>query len=155
MRPNNLSFPLSGIVLLPADSDALLAAALAVRRAVFTVEHGIPQSVEQDDLDHPGADCAHFLARLGGRDAAALRCIFPAPGVVRLQRFCVLPELRGRGVGKAVLTELENRYRPAMRRVELDAKFRVEGFYKACGYRTVSEIFLEAGAEHVKMVKDL
>lgn len=155
MHPNVLPSGLSGLVLLAADSDDLLAASLAVRRAVFTVEHGIPQSVEQDDLDRPGKDCAHFLARLNGRDAAALRCVFPAPGVVHLQRFCVLPELRGQGVGRAVLAALEARYRPAMHRVELDAKFRVEGFYKACGYRTVSEVFLEAGVEHVKMVKDL
>lgn len=155
MHPNVLPSGLSGLVLLAADIDDLLAASLAVRRAVFTVEHGIPQSVEQDDLDRPGKDCAHFLARLNGRDAAALRCVFPAPGVVHLQRFCVLPELRGQGVGRAVLAALEARYRPAMHRVELDAKFRVEGFYKACGYRTVSEVFLEAGVEHVKMVKDL
>lgn len=155
MHPNILSFDPSDLVLLPADSEPLLGASLAVRRAVFTVEHGIPQSVEQDDLDRPGTDCAHFLARLKGKDAAAFRCVFPAPGVVHLQRFCVLPELRGHGTGKAVLAALEAFYRPTMRRIELDAKFCVEGFYKSCGYRTVSDVFLEAGVEHVKMVKDL
>lgn len=155
MQPkSHLSAP-AGFALVPADDQVLTDQCLAMRRAVFTEEYGIPRSVEQDELDRPGSGCRQFLLRLNGRSVGALRCAFPSPGVVRLQRFCVLSGLRGQGIGRAALAALEDYCRPIARRVELDAKFRVEGFYLACGYRTVSEVFWEAGVEHVKMVKEL
>lgn len=40
-------------------------------------------------------------------------------------------------------------------RIELDAKFQVEGFYQSCGYQTVSGIFEEAGVLHVRMRKNI
>lgn len=146
------------VVLCPADTNALLRANLEIRRAVFTVENGIAQSVDQDELDcpdSPDSPCRHFVVERDGNAVGALRCTFPAQGVVQLQRFCILSHVRGRGVGRAALAALEEYYRPTMRRIELDAKFHVEGFYQACGYRTISEKFVEAGVEHVKMRKDL
>lgn len=146
------------VVLCPADTNALLRANREIRRAVFTVENGIAQSVEQDELDgpdSPDSPCRHFVVERDGNAVGALRCTFPAQGVVQLQRFCILSHVRGRGVGRAALAALEDYYRPTMHRIELDAKFHVEGFYRACGYRTISEKFVEAGVEHVKMRKDL
>lgn len=164
MNPNTTDSPnhelpqIHEVVLCPADTNALLRANLEVRRAVFTVEHGIPQSVEQDELDcpdSPDSPCRHFVVERDGNAVGALRCTFPAAGVVHLQRFCILSHVRGCGVGRAALAALEEYYRPTMRRIELDAKFQAEGFYRACGYRTVSDKFVEAGVEHVKMLKDL
>lgn len=83
------------VALIPARSEALLSACLAVRSAVFTKEYGIPQTMERDAADALGTGCEHFLVRMNGQDAGALRCVFPAPGVVRLQRFCILSDLRG------------------------------------------------------------
>ena len=114
--------------------------------------------MEQDELDgpdSPDSPCRHFVVERDGNAVGALRCTFPAQGVVQLQRFCILSHVRGRGVGRAALAALEDYYRPTMHRIELDAKFHVEGFYRACGYRTISEKFVEAGVEHVKMRKDL
>lgn len=149
------SAPSDGVALIPARSEALLSACLAVRSEVFTKEYGIPQTMERDAADALGTGCEHFLVRLNGQDAGALRCVCPAPGVVRLQRFCILSDLRGHGIGRAVLAALEEFYRDRAGQFELDAKFRVEGFYLACGYRTVSDVFMEAGVPHVKMIKKL
>ena len=94
--------------------------------------------MSSDCPDSPDSPCRHFVVERDGNAVGALRCTFPAAGVVHLQRFCILSHVRGCGVGRAALAALEEYYRPTMRRIELDAKFQAEGFYRACGYRTVS-----------------
>ncbi|MDE6789410.1 MAG: GNAT family N-acetyltransferase, partial [Ruminococcus sp.] len=100
--------------------------------------------------------CEHFLIRCDGKDAGALRCSYPPENVARIQRFCVLKECRGRGLGKAALEQVESYCRSRGRRaVELDAKLAAAGFYEKCGYQTASDTFIEAGVAHVKMRKVL
>ena len=140
------------ITLLPANDPATLAACLAVRRAVFTVERGVPAEIETDEHDRPDAGYDHFLVQTGGRDAAAMRCHREGNAAV-LQRCCVLADFRRRGVGRAALTALEAHYAGQAERIVLDAKCEAQGFYTACGYRTVSGVFVEAGVNHVRMEK--
>lgn len=140
------------ITLIHAETPPQLAACLAVRRAVFTVERGIPAAIEQDEHDCLEAGYDHFLARVGQEEAAALRCHREGGNVV-LQRFCVLAAFRRHGVGRAVLAQLERQYAGQADRLVLDAKCEAEGFYTACGYRTVSGVFEEAGVKHVRMEK--
>ena len=142
------------VTLLAAADAGTLAACLAVRRAVFTVERGVPAGIETDAHDRAGAGYDHFLVRVNGRDAAAMRCHREGDAVV-LQRFCVLAEFRGQGVGRAALAALEARYAGQAARIVLDAKCEARGFYTACGYRTISGVFVEAGVNHVRMEKCL
>lgn len=140
----------TSITLLPARDPAALAACLAVRRAVFTVERGVPAEIETDEHDRPDVGYDHFLVQVDGRDAAAMRCHREGNSVV-LQRFCVLADFRRRGVGRAALAALEVHYAGQAERILLDAKCEAQGFYTACGYRTVSGVFVEAGVKHVRM----
>lgn len=144
------------IQVIRADSEELLARSRNVRRQVFTLEKGIAEEIETDAEDCLTGGCEHFLVLCEGKDAGAFRCMPTAEGVVRLQRFCILKTVRGTGAGRKTLKEMEVWYRRrGYGRIELDAKFQVEGFYRACGYQTVSEPFMEAGVLHVRMVREI
>ena len=139
-----------------ADTKELLERSKRVRRWVFTVEKEIPEEIEVDEKDCLEGGCDHFLILYTQKDVGAFRCMYASESVVRLQRFCILKEVRGLGVGGEALKYVESYYRKrGISRIELDAKFQVEGFYHKCGYQTVSGVFEEAGVLHVKMVKDL
>jgi len=58
----------------------------------------------------------------------------------RIRYMAVLPEWRGQGVGRALLESLEQAARAAgMRRIRLDARATVIGFYLRHGYRDQGE----------------
>ena len=140
------------LVLAAAADPDTLQSCLAVRRAVFTRERGIPAGIETDGHDRLGVGYDHFLVRVDGQNVAAMRCHRQGDAVI-LQRFCVLAMFRGQGIGRAALAALEAHYTGQARRILLDAKCEAQGFYAACGYRPVSGIFEEAGINHVRMEK--
>jgi predicted GNAT family N-acyltransferase len=141
-----------------AATQADLVRCLRIRRAVFTLEKHVPPEIEVDEQDALNSSCDHFLLQYRGEDVGALRCMHlsPAADTVKLQRFCIYADQRGRGLGRAAMAAIEDYYRAhGKRKLDLDAKFEVCGFYESCGYQKISEIFLEAGIEHVKMTKNL
>ena len=144
------------IALVLAQNVDTLARCLRVREEVFTIEKGVPKEIEVDALDCLNGACEHFLIRCDEKDAGALRCTYTPENAARIQRFCVLKEYRGRGIGKAALEQIESYCRSrGCHAVELDAKLSAADFYEKCGYQTVSSPFIEAGVAHVKMRKEL
>ena len=140
--------------IIPAQTQDELERCFAVRHAVFCVERGVSPDIERDGWDTLIPGCGHFLIQENGADVGALRCRY-ADGAAVIQRFCVLKEYRGGGRGRAALEAVEEHCRAAgVRRVELDAKFEVCGFYEKCGYAKISAPFEEAGIPHVKMRKE-
>jgi predicted GNAT family N-acyltransferase len=143
-----------------ADTETALADALAVRRAVFVAEQGVPADRERDGFDALDA-AVHLVARDGDRAVGAARVradeADDLSGATRakLERVAVLPDRRGEGVGTALTRAAEAVAREnGVERVVLHAQTRVEGFYAALGYRRVGEEFEEAGIPHVRMVRD-
>ena len=148
-----------GLVAGPPRDEAERAAAAAVRHEVFVVGQGVPPELEVDGLD-PAAD--HVVARLDGRVVATGRLVDAGlvPGLaareVKVQRMAVLPGLRGRGLGLAVLRGLEARARErGASRVVLSAQVTARGFYERAGYTAVGEEYEEAGIAHVTMRRAL
>ena len=139
---------------IPAQTQDGLERCFALRHAVFCVERGVSPSIERDGWDTLSPGVTHFLIQEDGADIGALRCRYE-DGAAVIQRFCVLKEYRGRGCARGALTAVEAHCKArGVRRVELDAKFEVRGFYEKCGYAAVSEPFEEAGIPHVKMRKE-
>ena len=139
----------------PAQTRQELDRCLNLRHAVFCVERGVSPSIERDGWDFLSPDTTHFLIQEEGADIGALRCRY-MDGAAVIQRFCVLKEHRGQGCARKALKAVETHCRAAgMRRMELDAKFEVCGFYEKCGYTRVSQPFEEAGIPHVRMIKEL
>lgn len=139
-----------------ADTQEKLEQCLRIRHEVFTLERKVPEEIEVDLHDCLNAEYRHFLIRDNGKYVGAFRCEAIDPGIVRIQRFCVLKAHRDKGLAREALALTEELYRRERKtRIELDAKYEVCGFYEKCGYVRESSVFEEAGIPHVKMAKDL
>lgn len=139
-----------------AENGEMIDRCLKIRNAVFILERGVPGEIEVDEHDCIGESCDHFLILWQGSDAGTVRCLHQSGNTVKIQRFCFLKEYRGRGLGKEVIEYIEDFYKKRnVTTIEMDAKYDVSGFYEKCGYRKVSDVFIEAGIEHIKMMKNL
>lgn len=130
--------------------------ALAIRNEVFTIEKGVPKDIEVDWLDNLNTNCDHFLIIYKENNVGAFRCYKIDDDTVKIQRFCLLSKYRHLGIGREVLNKLTSYYQKEdKKKIILDAKYSVYPFYEKSGYKKVSDIFIEAGIEHVKMEKDI
>lgn len=127
----------------PANLDKVF----AIRRQVFVVEQNCPPELEWEFED----ESIHFLATVDDIPAGAARWRKTDKGY-KLERFAVLPEFRGLGVGqelvKAALADL-----PAdATYIYLHAQIQAIGLYQKLGFETTGPEFEEAGIRHYKMV---
>lgn len=118
----------------------------SVRHAVFIEEQNVPESVELDDRD---SDCYHVLALAGsGSPVGAAR--MDADG--KIGRMAVLPEYRGRGVGRKILRTIMDYGRPkGITDFHLSSQVSAVGFYEKMGFRACGDEFEEAGIRHINM----
>lgn len=128
------------------DSEPDLEKVFTVRRVVFVDEQNCPPELEWENEDVS----THFLATIDGRPAGAARWRKTDNGY-KLERFAVLREFRGLGVGqtlvKAVLDDLPN----DADYIYLNAQVDAMGLYSKFGFSKVGEQFEEAGIQHFKM----
>ena len=144
--------------------------ALEVRYEVFVDEQGVPVEEEVD-----GADAApttvHVVAEVGGVVVGTGRLLTdPAhPGEVHLGRLAVRADVRGSGLGAAIVDELEriaqddygveetaaDGSRWSRVTVELSAQEQAAAFYVGLGYELGTERYLDAGIWHRDAVKVL
>ena len=136
-----------------ATGDAERAAAFALRRAVFCAEQGVAAAIEFDGLD--GA-CRHYLARIGARTVGVARLRPYGAGAVKIERMAVAADMRGRGIGAAVLARLlADALASGAVRAVLHAQTHAAGFYARFGFAAEGAPFDEAGIEHVRMTRAL
>jgi predicted GNAT family N-acyltransferase len=136
----------------PARDAQEVQAALALRRAVFCDEQGV--SLEED-LDGHDDEALHLVAVDAGAVVGTCRLLADGPHVA-LARMAVARAARGRGVGRALLTEAE-RCADGLdaRRIVLSAQLGARSLYARAGYEAYGDVFLDAGIEHVMMAKAL
>ena len=134
--------------------EALEAQAHPLRRQVFVEEQKVPAELEWDAAD---ASAVHAVAlnRLG-LPLATGRLIEPEPGVARIGRMAVRADLRGSGVGRAVLQALLNEAEArGLREAVLHAQLTAAGFYRREGFTPRGPVFEEVGIPHQEMVRVL
>jgi predicted GNAT family N-acyltransferase len=125
---------------------------LRLRWTVFVEEQGVPPSMEVDE--HDRKDAVHALALLDGVPAGTGRVVLGSDGTAKIGRMAVVDDVRGRGVGRAVLAFLEEHARAkGARKLLLWAQVPARQFYEKAGYRAVSGTFDDAGIPHVAMEK--
>lgn len=130
------------------------AAAQAIRTEVFVEEQHIPADLEWDAAD---AGCLHAVAtnRFGAAVATG-RLLEHVPGVAKIGRMAVCRNVRGSGVGRAVLDALAAAAKQqGFREALLHAQRSAESFYAAAGFAARGKPFDEAGIPHIEMVKAL
>ncbi|MEJ2593392.1 MAG: GNAT family N-acetyltransferase [Candidatus Thiodiazotropha sp.] len=121
-----------------------------IREPVFVDEQGVPTEMEWDDDDL----MAYHLLALDSRQRpiGTARLL----GTGQIGRMAVLPQWRGRGVGRALLSQLLQRaVSVGQRKLFLHAQIDAEQFYAKAGFEPVGRVFDEAGILHRKMVLQL
>jgi predicted GNAT family N-acyltransferase len=138
----------AALEIVPVRNADQMAAAYAIRRRVFIEEQQISEELERDHCD---LSALHMLALDGGSPAGCGRVVLTAAGA-KVGRMAVLPDRRGRGIGRALLDSLVAIARHnGGKLVYLHAQVPVEGFYLKYGFRPAGEVFQEAGIPHRKM----
>jgi predicted GNAT family N-acyltransferase len=142
-----------------------LSAAYQLRHEVFVIGQEVPPELERDELD---ATAEHAVALDGertvgtgrlvnGRIGSDLRLEAGTSGTVgTVGRMAVDPDVRGAGVGRALLDALVERARQlGLPAVELHAQLHAKEFYERAGFTPFGDVYLEAGIEHVGMRREL
>lgn len=136
------------IQVIRVDRDEEFNILFEIRETVFQDEQQVPEEIEVGD-EHVST---HYLALFEGVPCGTARWRITPFGKVKLERFAVLKEYRGKGVGaalvKAVLREV-----PGGFTVYLNAQIEVVDFYKKLGFLPEGEIFEEANIQHQRMTK--
>lgn len=127
--------------------DPQLDEGFAIRRKVFVDEQHCPA-----DLEYQNDDVStHFLAKCNGVPCGAARWRKTENGI-KLERFAVLPEYRGKGVGahlvKAVLADISG----SAGKIYLNSQVSAMDFYLPFGFKPVGDRFEEAGIMHQQML---
>ena len=131
------------------ESPQRMADAHAVRRRVFIEEQHVPEELELDDDDQ---HAVHALALLDDRPVGCGRFVVHGGVEVKIGRMAVLAELRGTGIGQAILEFLMSEARRrGFARAVLHAQLSAEGFYLKQGFLPVGPVFEEAGMSHRRM----
>lgn len=125
--------------------------AFMVRWVVFCGEQGVRYDIERDEFEDTAT---HVLGEIDGEPVAAgrLRCL---PDYAKLERIAVRAPYRGRGIGAEVTRFLIRLARErGYSSFRMNAQAYLEEFYGRLGFRKVGESFMEAGIEHVPMVRE-
>lgn len=122
--------------------------AFAIRRTVFVGEQNCPPELEYENEDVS----THFLATINNVPAGACRWRKTSAGY-KLERFAVLKEFRGKGVGQAMVQTVLADLPKDAAYIYLNAQIDAVGLYSKFGFVAEGEQFEEAGIQHFKMVK--
>ncbi len=128
--------------------------ATAIRQRVFVEEQACPPEEEWDGYDETSR---HLLGMVAAAPAATARWrTYPYEGrlAAKLERFAVLPERRGSGLGRQLVAFAIRDAEAAGFRVQvIHAQAHLQAFYESFGFAAVGERFEEAGIPHVRMVR--
>lgn len=125
---------------------------LALREEVFIREQGVSVADEHDGLDHL---CRHFLAWQSDRPVGTARLLFK-DGAAKVQRVAVVGDLRGAGVGRALMAAVTVAAKEAgCAQVVLSAQVEAIPFYLRLGFVAEGPEYLDAGIVHRDMRRDL
>jgi predicted GNAT family N-acyltransferase len=127
-----------------------IATCQALRRKVFIEEQGVSEADEVDGLDD---QAIHLLATVNGQPMGTARLLLQGE-VGKIGRVCVLHELRGTGLGAALIRAAlaELRARPGVSKAKLGAQTHALGFYEALGFAAFGPVYQDAGIAHRDMM---
>ncbi|GEK34226.1 GNAT family N-acetyltransferase [Kurthia sibirica] len=129
--------------------------ALKIRKEVFVKEQKVPEDIEVDEFDILNGACSHVLLTVD-QEAVGTGRVRLVEHYGKLQRVAILQSYRKHGFGKVIILKLEELASElGATKVKLDAQVHAIGFYEKLGYEVQSDVFQDAGIDHVLMVKSL
>lgn len=131
--------------------ESSLQQAFQIRRLVFVVEQKVPASEEYDEFE---GTSSHFLAKLDGKPVGTARWRFTKNGV-KMERFAVLENARGKGVGQAlvqaVVEDVNSNPDASGKTKYLHSQLAAISLYSKFGFEKVGDMFEECNIQHYKM----
>lgn len=125
--------------------------AVQIREKVFVIEQNVNKADEYDQYEGVSF---HFIAKWDGTPVGTARWRFTEQGI-KLERFAVLKEFRGIGVGQglvqAVLKDIQSDGRAEGKVKYLHAQLDAISLYEKFGFRKVGAPFGECNIQHFKM----
>ncbi len=122
---------------------------IRARQEIFLIE----QRIICRDFDGVDLDSLHCFLEKDGRVVAYLRA-YMSDGEIHIGR--VLTIRHGEGLGRRLMElsmpEIREAFCDGV--ISLHAQTQAEGFYAKMGFVTCSEVFLEEGIEHVRMIAE-
>ena len=120
---------------------------LYIRNKVFIEEQNINKKLEYDDKK---VSAIYIVAKINLIAIGTARYRSTEIGM-KLERFAVLKEYRGLGVGKSLVFFLIKILK-SEKNLYLNSQKKVAGFYKKLGFKIRGDVFYEAKIPHYKMV---
>ena len=122
-----------------------------IRHAVFVIGQNVPAELEVDEFE---MEAIHYLAFLNNNPVGAARWRITSEGV-KLERFAVLDEYRGRGIGSAmvekILSDIKRDPEAKNKEIYLHAQLDAISLYRKYGFVKYGNMFDEAGLMHYAM----
>lgn len=126
-----------------------------IRTTVFVLEQNVPSDQEYDEFEETST---HFIAWINGEPIGTARWRGTDRGI-KLERFAVLKDWRGRGVGqalvKAVLDDVILQSDSFGTLLYLHAQLPAIPFYAKFGFEKEGAMFMECDIAHYLMSKYL
>ncbi|WP_312372744.1 GNAT family N-acetyltransferase [Lachnoclostridium sp.] len=131
-----------------------------IRKEVFVEEQGIPEELEFDDLDKTALHCIIFSTgneqnEEQSKAVATGRLLLSEDGTFKIGRIAVRKDERGKHYGDMLVKILISKaFECGAKTVMLSAQVRVVKFYESIGFKTMGEVYMEDGIEHISMKLD-
>jgi predicted GNAT family N-acyltransferase len=138
----------------PVQSEKEWEHARRIRTSVFVDEQGCPPELEWDEHEEASR---HLLGYVDGEPVAVARWRTVAVDekiAAKLERFAVLPDYRGRGLGREMVNfAIEDARSAGFETFVLHAQAHLEAFYRSFSFDQIGDPFFEAGIPHIKMTR--
>ena len=141
--------------ILRAEEEWQRAASYSVRIQGMNRQHHI--SLREEFDEHDGDGTKYIVVRDEGYPVATCRFYEINETTMLIGRIVVLPEYRGKEIGRLVITEAEKWIRElGYRVIRVDSRTVAVGFYEKQGYSRMSDEVVQSGIfECVRMMKKL
>lgn len=130
-----------------------IATCRALRRTVFIEEQNVSETDEVDGLD---GEALHILAIADDKPVGCAR-ILTVGDVAKIGRVCVLKNIRGSGLGSAIIKSCLDvaRTQPGVTKAKLGAQTHALAFYEKLGFESFGPVYDDAGIPHRDMMRAL
>ncbi len=130
--------------------------AYAIRRKVFIEEQHVPEDLEIDEYDLDANTQHMLLINNEGKAVGTARFRPGGNGILKVERVAILLEQRGKGAGMRLMHAIEQQAKQfGYHCMKLSAQVHARKFYEQLGYNAYGVVYLDAGIEHVDMVKNI
>ncbi len=136
------------VVRFNSENKAFLNRAFDIRTVVFVEEQNVDNELEYDGHDD---EAVQYLVFYNDKPVGTGRRRNTEEGI-KLERFAVYKEYRGKNIGGALISFILNELLPTESKIYLNAQAAAETFYEKYGFEREGEMFIEADIQHFKMI---